>query len=178
VRQRTVLALNPAPLLRPLRVAVSCAAGTATDTTLSAEGVYRYHSLNFFKECVMQNAINWFDIPVTDMARAMKFYETLTSKPLKLEDMGGAPGMEMAVFSTGSHEAVGGSLFKSPDHKPSEAGSVVYLNAAPSIDSWIARVKPAGGKVVTPKTALPEGQGYFAVFTDSEGNRVGLHAMA
>jgi uncharacterized protein len=125
----------------------------------------------------MQNAINWFDIPVTDMPRAMKFYETLTSQPLKLESIG-APGMEMAVFNTDSHEAVGGSLFKSPEHKPSEHGSVVYLNAAPSIDAWLGRVKTAGGKVLTPKTALPEGQGFFAVFSDCEGNRVGLHAMA
>jgi uncharacterized protein len=125
----------------------------------------------------MQNAINWFDIPVADMQRAMRFYETLTAKPLKLEDMG-APGMEMAVFSTDSHEAVGGSLFKSPDHTPSQTGSVVYLNAAPSIDAWLGRVHTAGGKVLTPRTALPEGQGFFAVFSDSEGNRVGLHAMA
>lgn len=40
----------------------------------------------------------------------------------------------------------------------------------------VAKVPAAGGKVVTPKTALPEGMGYFAHFVDSEGNRVGLHS--
>lgn len=35
----------------------------------------------------------------------------------------------------------------------------------------------AGGKVATPKTALPPGMGYIAHFVDSEGNRVGRHSI-
>ena len=46
------------------------------------------------------------------------------------------------------------------------------------IDDWLARVEPAGGRVITPKTALPPGMGLLAHILDSEGNRVGLHAQA
>jgi uncharacterized protein len=54
----------------------------------------------------------------------------------------------------------------------------VYLNAAPSLDAWLARVPAAGGSIAQPKVTLPDGMGVFAHIIDSEGNRVGLHAMA
>ena len=46
------------------------------------------------------------------------------------------------------------------------------------LDTVLARVAGAGGRVTTPKVQLPEGMGCFAHITDSEGNRVGLHALA
>ena len=61
---------------------------------------------------------------------------------------------------------------------PSAAGTRVYLDAAPSLDAALARVPDAGGRVVTSKVALPEGLGWFAHIADSEGNVVGLHALA
>jgi len=45
-------------------------------------------------------------------------------------------------------------------------------------DTVLARVASLGGKLLTPKTALPPGMGFFAHIEDSEGNRVGLHALA
>jgi hypothetical protein len=41
----------------------------------------------------------------------------------------------------------------------------------------LARVQGAGGRITTPKVALPPGMGYFAHVADSEGNVVGLHAL-
>ncbi len=124
------------------------------------------------------NAINWFEIPVADMGRAMKFYAAMTGKPLKLEGYG-APGEEMAVFQAGSQEAVTGALVRSPNTKPAADGTTVYLNAEPSIDAWLSKVEAAGGSIVVPKTQIPGGEmGYFAHVLDTEGNRVGLHAMA
>ncbi len=41
----------------------------------------------------------------------------------------------------------------------------------------LSRVEGAGGKVLVPKTNIGEGMGYYALFIDSEGNRVGLHSM-
>jgi uncharacterized protein len=38
-------------------------------------------------------------------------------------------------------------------------------------------VKAAGGKVVLQKTLITPDLGYFAFFTDTEGNKVGLHSM-
>lgn len=35
----------------------------------------------------------------------------------------------------------------------------------------------AGGAVVQSKTLIAPGMGYFAIFTDTEGNSVGLHSV-
>jgi predicted enzyme related to lactoylglutathione lyase len=121
----------------------------------------------------MRNTVVWFDIPVTDMDRAVRFYESVTQsrmQRLTLEN-----GDETALFAS-QDGGVTGSLYKSPEDKPSEFGSRVYLNAEPSIDDWIERVKAAGGRIAIEKTEIPVVGGYFAYFIDSEGNRVGLNA--
>jgi predicted enzyme related to lactoylglutathione lyase len=111
--------------------------------------------------------VAWFDIPVADMTRAIKFYERLTGRPLKRIEMGG--GKSTALFGPE------GCLFQSPEDKPSHFGSRVYFNADPDINEWIKRVETAGGKILVPRTPTGD-EGVFAYFEDSEGNRVGLHA--
>lgn len=125
----------------------------------------------------LRNAINWFEIPVRDLDRAQKFYETVLSAPMQRAEMGEDT---MLMFQYDQEQgAVGGCLVAGknvPD--PAMHGTLVYLNAAPAIDAVLARVTSAGGRITTPKTALPPGMGFFAVFADTEGNRVGLHALA
>jgi predicted enzyme related to lactoylglutathione lyase len=62
--------------------------------------------------------------------------------------------------------------------EPSSQGALVYLNAKPSLDAVLARVEAAGGRITTPKVQLPGDMGVFAHVTDTEGNRLGLHALA
>lgn len=109
----------------------------------------------------------WFDIPVTDMERAVKFYEGITEQ--KLQRMKVGPDRETALFESD------GCLFKSPEDQPSHSGTRVYFGATPSVAEWLARVNAAGGKVLVPRTAIGGDRGFFAYFEDSEGNRVGLH---
>ncbi len=116
----------------------------------------------------MTRTAAWFDIPVTDMGRAIKFYETVTR--IKLERMEVSKGKETANFG------MDGCLFKSPEDKPSHLGSRIYFSADPSIEEWIERIESAGGKLLIPKTLIGEGMGHFAYFEDSEVNRVGLHS--
>jgi uncharacterized protein len=125
----------------------------------------------------MQHAINWFEIPVADLSRAMKFYAAMTGMPLRREAFG-APGEEMAIFEVDTQEGINGCLLSSPDAQPAQNGTLIYLSASPSVDAWLERVESAGGRVLKPKTALPPGMGFFAHVLDSEGNRVGLHALA
>jgi uncharacterized protein len=125
----------------------------------------------------MQHAIDWFEIPVLDMNRAMKFYETMSDNKLRREPFG-APGEELAVFEVGGEESVKGALLLRPTAKPSATGTLVYLNAAPNIDAWLGRVAAAGGTVALPKMALSDGMGFIAHIMDTEGNRVGLHTEA
>lgn len=122
---------------------------------------------------VTTSPIDWFEIPVRDIDRAQKFYEFLLAAPLRRESIG---GKALAVFGGGEGGA-GGCLMAGPGvPAPSADGTLVYLNAAPSLDAVLARVADAGGRIVTPKVQLPGDMGCFAHVADSEGNRVGLHA--
>jgi uncharacterized protein len=125
----------------------------------------------------MQHAIDWFEIPVLDMNRAINFYQTMSGTALRREPFG-APGEELAVFEAGGEGSVQGALLLRKGAQPGTTGTIVYLNAAPSIDAWLGRVVPAGGTIPFPKMALTDGNGFIAHIIDSEGNRVGLHTEA
>ena len=122
------------------------------------------------------NALNWFEIPVTNTARAKKFYETIFGIQMNTQEM---MGMEMTFFPREPQSVSGkvsGALVKGPMHQPSAAGALVYLNAHPEIQTVIDKIEKAGGQTTLPKTLISQDIGYMAIFTDTEGNRIALHA--
>lgn len=120
------------------------------------------------------DAISWFEIPVRDLDRAQRFYESVLDRKLKRETMGTE---QLAIFPAEEGRTQGCITLGAQPVTPSNFGTRVYLDASPSIDAALSRVADAGGKVVTRKTALPPGMGYWAHIADSEGNVVGLHAL-
>lgn len=125
----------------------------------------------------MKNAISWFEIPTTQLADAQAFYETVLGRPMRRETMGPSQG---AVFAYDREaQGTGGALMMGPTAPPlSTGGTLVYLDATPSLDAALQRAVAQGGQIVQPRTALPPGTGFFAHITDLDGNRVGLHALA
>jgi predicted enzyme related to lactoylglutathione lyase len=121
------------------------------------------------------DAINWFEIPVRDLDRAQRFYEAMLDRKLKRETMGTE---QLALFPADEGRTQGCLNIGPHPVAPSSSGTRVYLDASPSIDAALSRVADAGGKVVTRKTALPPGMGFWAHIADTEGNVVGLHALA
>lgn len=123
-----------------------------------------------------ENSLNWFEIPVSDISRATKFYETIfNTQMMPMPDM---MGMKMTSFpSEMGNGKVAGALVQSPQHKPSMEGPILYLNANPSIDAVIEKIEAAGGKMAGAKMQISPEIGYMAFFTDSEGNRMALHAQ-
>ena len=120
------------------------------------------------------SALSWFEIPALDLARAQAFYEAVLGAPMRREVIG--PNT-LAVFSYGD-TGVGGCVMVGPQvPAPRGDGTLVFLNAAPSLDGALGRVHAAGGRITTPKVTLPGDMGMFAHVIDSEGNRVGLHAL-
>jgi len=117
--------------------------------------------------------VAWFEIPSVDFDRAVRFYETTFDVKLNREEFGGQP---IALFGY-EEPATGGAIIHSPSMTPSDDGVVVYLNAQPNVDAVLARVERAGGKVDGPVIKLPQDIGYIAFFTDTEGNRLGLHSQ-
>lgn len=121
------------------------------------------------------NPVGWFEIPVTDMDRAITFYEEVVGTKFEKMNMGGGP-LEMAIFQHKDGEGAGGGLVKHPDfYKPSQDGVLVYFTT-PDLDATIARVEPAGGKVLMPKKQISPEHGFMAVVVDTEGNRIALHS--
>ena len=120
-----------------------------------------------------KNALSWFEIPAADLARATRFYEAVVDAELKSETMG---PLRLSIFPY-EQPGVGGCVIAANGHVPSADGTLVYLGVA-ALDAALERAQRAGGRVALPKTELPEGMGVYAHIIDSEGNRLGLHAMA
>jgi len=121
-----------------------------------------------------ENSINWFEISVTDINRAKKFYETIFDIKMEVSDM---MGMEMATFPYQPGKSMAsGSLVKSEYHQPSKDGAKIYLNGNPDLSVALSKVEKAGGKIMLPKTNIGEGIGHMAFFIDTEGNSVALHS--
>ncbi len=118
----------------------------------------------------MKTPINWFELPVTDLARARAFYESVLGVSLRQETF---IGMPMALFPY-DEGGVGGALVKGANLAPSRDGAVVYLDTHGALDACLSRVAPAGGKVLLPRTDIGA-PGFIALVEDTEGNRVGLH---
>jgi predicted enzyme related to lactoylglutathione lyase len=120
----------------------------------------------------MQDALNWFEIPVLDIERAQRFYETLLDISMRREVMA---GQALAIFPHAEGRTGGALISGSMASAPSTDGCVVYLDAGPSLDATLARAGELGAKVLMSKVQLPADIGAIAHVVDSEGNRVGLH---
>ncbi len=117
----------------------------------------------------------WFEIPVENMERAMKFYGKVFDCELERHQMG---EFDMGWFPF-DHEkgGAGGSLVKSEnDYKPSKDGTLIYF-ATEDLSVELARVPDAGGKIIQEKTEISPEIGFMGLFTDTEGNRIALHSQ-
>ena len=104
----------------------------------------------------MKKLISFFEIPVSDFVRAVKFYETVLS--LKLDVME-CDAEKMAFF---------------PDEDGLAPGAVSW---ADDMEATLSLIKSNGGKVLREKTKIEaDCRGYFAMFSDSEGNTIGLYS--
>ena len=122
------------------------------------------------------NMVGWFEIPVDDMDRAIHFYEAvfdieIDRQPMGELDMGWFPWVEDGLGSPGS-------LVKSEGfYKPCSDGALVYFTAhSGDLNNELARIEPAGGKVLMTKKKINDEYGYMALCLDSEGNRIALHS--
>jgi predicted enzyme related to lactoylglutathione lyase len=123
------------------------------------------------------NALNWFEIPATDIERAQSFYEGIFD--MEMTPLPEMMNMKMVGFPMNMNSSkVSGALAASDYHQPSTEGTLIYLNANPEIQVVIDRIENFGGKIVLPRTEISPEIGYMAFFIDTEGNRIGLHAQA
>jgi uncharacterized protein len=122
----------------------------------------------------MKGNAAWFEIPSADFERAVRFYEAIFEMKLDRQNIGG----DMAIFPSENNAATGAVVAPQEGYAPNSAGPVIYLDGGADLAPVLERAAKLGGKVAVPKTALPQGMGFFAHFHDCEGNRVGLHSMS
>lgn len=123
-----------------------------------------------------ENLVGWFEIPVNDMDRAVKFYESVFGHHLEINKFGKTT---MAWFPShqNTYGSGGGLVFNPEFYKPGGEGTLIYLNSPTGdINLDLNRIEQAGGKIMMMKTMISEQMGFMAVFYDSEGNRIALHS--
>ena len=119
------------------------------------------------------NAVNWFEIPVSNMDRAATFYNAVLETEVQINQMG---PMTMGWFpwKEGAPGSAG-SLVQGEGAVPSQTGSLVYFSCGNDLQPTLDRVVANGGAVMMPKTSIGE-FGFIARFEDTEGNMVALHS--
>lgn len=121
------------------------------------------------------NVINWFEIPVTNIEKAIAMYEAMLDTKLALSDFEGVPH---AVMDNGDHSSTSGALISDPKRPPGRgASTVIYLNAKDGVGRCLSRAVEAGARVVRPLTEIGP-HGTIALIEDLDGNVIGLHANA
>ncbi|MDX2002075.1 MAG: VOC family protein [Chitinophagales bacterium] len=120
------------------------------------------------------NVVGWFEIPVTDMDRALRFYENVFQVKMQRQQFGDE---DMAWFPFIEGKGASGSLVKQPEfYRPSKDGILIYFTAPEGITPELERVKENGGTVLLDRKLIAEDIGYMALFLDTEGNRIALHS--
>jgi predicted enzyme related to lactoylglutathione lyase len=120
----------------------------------------------------MKNIISIIEIPTASFARAVNFYQSILDVKIEAIDM---QGTQMGLFPA-DEDTVNVALVNGNDYTPSDQGTLAYFNGGEDLQKALDKVGPNGGKVIVPKTLIDPQNGFFAMFTDSEGNKIGLHS--
>lgn len=119
----------------------------------------------------MTDRITWFDLPTTDINRAINFYSAVLNCSITVEE---ASNGQLAVLPHEDGE-IAGCLFENPDYPPSKNGPLIYLNVDGRLADAVKQTLALGGEVLRDTHAISP-YGYRAIILDSEGNRIALHS--
>lgn len=120
------------------------------------------------------NKVGHFEIRVDDLARAKKFYSIFG---WQLQDVPG--DMQYTNVTTAPTDekhvpkepgAINGAMFKRRKGEPTTPTVTINVN---SIDAYAKKIAASGGKMMVGRTEMPQ-MGFYAYFTDTEGNVIGL----
>lgn len=117
------------------------------------------------KQVNMKSYISMLEIPATDISRAINFYQALLNITIEQMDV---EGMKMGVLPY-EGQMVTGIIIQAD-------GVTIYLNAGENLQVALDKVEKNGGQIILPKTAHADESGYFALFLDSEGNKMALNS--
>ncbi|MDY6932146.1 MAG: VOC family protein [Halobacteriota archaeon] len=114
------------------------------------------------------STISHFNIPAYDIERAKKFYNEVFDWKIT-RDPGPIEYYMIETTTENGEVGLGGGMAK----KEGPDETITPFIDVPSIDECLKKIEGLGGKVISPKMAIPN-TGYVAVCTDSESNAIGL----
>lgn len=123
------------------------------------------------KPLILKHYVNWFEIPAYNFGRAVSFYNAIYGFAMETLELN---GYESAFFSAKS--GIGGAVVRGEGCVPNMTGPLVYLNGGKDLNVVLSKIESSGGRIILPKTLINEAVGYFALFVDTEGNRLALHS--
>ena len=122
----------------------------------------------------MKRIISFFEIPAADFYRAVDFYQTIFNVKMFVMD---CEIEKMAFFPEEEDGVCPGAISYSPYIQPTSEGGILLSLNIDDMEKGLSLVEKNGGKVIIPKTKIEaENRGYFSVFTDSEGNKMGFYS--
>lgn len=124
------------------------------------------------KKTIFRNFISWFEIPAYNHFRAIAFYNYIYDIEITSVELN---ALAMGFFPI--ENGIRGAIVTGQGCVPSENGPLIYLNGGEDLNQVLSKVNLAGGRVTMEKTFISETAGYFALFIDSEGNRLALHSI-
>lgn len=123
------------------------------------------------KRAPVTDFISWFEIPAFDINQAVNFYNHIFEIDMKV-NVTEVNSMALFPVTTG----IGGAIIAGPGSVPSVTGPLLYLNAGDDLQGILSRIESVGGRIVMPKTLISKEAGYFAIFIDSQGNKLALYS--
>ena len=120
----------------------------------------------------MRNFISIVEIPTIDFSRAIAFYQAILDISIEEIEM---DGIQMGLFPNDG-ENISVQLIKGSEYKTSRDGTIVYLNAGNDLQTVANKIEANRGKIIVPKTEIGPDMGFYAMFIDPEGNKLGLYS--
>ena len=115
--------------------------------------------------------VSWFEIPVLNIKRAVTFYNHIYNFDMEIIE---SSAYAMAFFP--AVNGIGGALVMSQGCLPSDTGILLYLNGGDDLNTVLNRIEEAGGRIIMTKTLISDDAGFYAIFIDTEGNKLALHS--
>lgn len=113
----------------------------------------------------MAGKVVHFEIPLDDAERGREFYRQALD--WQLEQWGPVP--YWTLVGRDEAEGIGGGLTMRSDEVPAP----LFYVGVDDVDATLERVEAAGGACLMRRSPIP-GMGWMALFSDTEGNRLGL----
>ena len=124
----------------------------------------------------MKFGVTWYEIPVSDMNRAVEFYSQLFGMQIEVSDFG---ELKMALMPYYENQiGISGALVENKNfyHPDKENGPLIYFETD-SVKNTLEKATSLGATVLIDERQISPEHGYMGVFLDTEGNRIALHAQ-